>query len=150
MVTMQTINDFLAVKELAIAGVSRNRKKFGGMVFHELKEKGYTLYPVNPNADKIDETNCYKSVSDLPSTAKNLYIVTPKANTATILTDAIARGIRNVWIQQQSETPEALRIAKENNINLIHGECIIMYIAPSNSLHNFHRFLRKLFGGMPK
>ena len=53
MVTLKSINDFLSVKELAIAGVSRNNKKFGGMVFQELKAKGYKLYPVNPNAEMI-------------------------------------------------------------------------------------------------
>jgi predicted CoA-binding protein len=150
MITMQAINNFLSVKDIAIAGVSRDRKKFGFMVFHELKKKGYTTYPINPNTDSIDETRCYKSVSELPDSATSLYIVTPKATTLQIVKDAVAKGIKNIWIQQKSDTPEALALAKDNGINLIHGECIIMFISPSESFHKFHRFMRKLFGGMPR
>jgi predicted CoA-binding protein len=150
MVTLKAINDFLSVKEMAIAGASRNKKKFGGMVFQELKEKGYKLYPVNPNAETIDEIQCYKTVSELPSAATNLYIVTPKANTAQIIKEAISKGIQNIWIQQQSDSSEALELAKANGINLIYGECIIMFISPKQSFHKIHRFIRNIFGGMPK
>ncbi len=150
MVTLKAINDFLSVKELAIAGVSRDKKKFGGMVFQELKGKGYKLYPINPNADTIDEIQCYKTVSELPASATNLYIVTAKVNTLQIIREAIAKGIKNIWIQQHSDSLEALELAKANGINLIYGECIIMFISPKQSFHKFHRFIKKLFGGMPK
>jgi predicted CoA-binding protein len=150
MVTLQGINDFLSVKELAIAGVSRNSKKFGFMVFQELKKRGYNLYPINPNTDTFDNCRCFKSVLELPSTVSNLYIVTSKENTAQIIRDAVIKGIQNIWIQQKSETLEALTIAREHGIKLIQGECIIMFISPSESFHKFHRFLRRLFGGMPR
>ena len=150
MITMNAINEFLAVKELAVAGVSRDKKKFGGMVFQELKEKGYTIFPVNPNAETIYDTTCFKSVSDLPASTTNLYIVTPKKHTLEVIKQAVARGIKNIWIQQSSDTPEAIKLCMANNINLIHGECIIMFISPTKSFHKFHKFLRKLFGGMPR
>jgi len=150
MATLKAINDFLSVKDLAVAGVSRDKKKFGYVVFQELKKKGFSLYPINPNAETIDEVKCYKSVSELPVIITNLYIVTPKKNTAQIIRDAIAKGIRNIWIQQKSDTSEAIDLARENDINLIQGECIIMFISPSESFHKFHRFIRKLFGGMPR
>jgi uncharacterized protein len=149
MATLQAIKDFLSVKELAIAGVSRNPKKFGFMVFHELMKRGYRLYPINPNTDKIQDTKCYKSVLELPLTITSLYIVTPKENTEQILRDAIANGIKNIWIQQKSETSEALAYAAEQRINLVYGECIIMFISPHESFHKFHRLLRTLFGKMP-
>lgn len=149
MASLKAINDFLSKKDLAIAGVSRNTKKFGFMVFKELKKKGYNLYPINPNTDKIDNSICYKSVLDLPTSATNLYIVTPKINTEQIIKDAIAKGIKNIWIQQKSETAEALSIASENEVNLVYGECIIMFISPNESFHKFHRFIRTIFGKMP-
>ncbi len=65
-VTKAQINQFLASKEIAVAGVSRNEKKFGRIVFEELKKKGYNVVPVNPNIDQVDETKCYSSVDDLP------------------------------------------------------------------------------------
>ncbi len=50
MVTLNEIQKFLEPRKMAIAGASRNLKKFGGVVFKELKDKGFTLYPINPNA----------------------------------------------------------------------------------------------------
>jgi uncharacterized protein len=150
MKSMQAISDFMSVKNMAIAGVSRDQKKFGFMVFKELKKRGYTLYPINPNTDFIGDIQCFQSVLELPAQATNLYIVTPKEITAQIMRDAVTKGIHYVWIQQKSETPEALAIANENGIKLISGECIFMFMKAPEGFHKFHRFLRRIFGGIPQ
>jgi predicted CoA-binding protein len=48
MVTKKIIEEFLGPRKLAIAGVSGNSKKFGYLVFRDLKANGYEVYPVNP------------------------------------------------------------------------------------------------------
>ena len=48
MTSKAAIQAFMALKTLAVAGVSRNPNKFGTMVYKDLKSKGYTVYPVNP------------------------------------------------------------------------------------------------------
>lgn len=146
----QSISDFLSANEFAIAGVSRNNQHFGYRVFSELLAKGYTLYPLNPHAESIDDRKCYNQVRDLPSHLTHLYIVTPSGSTGQIMKDAIARGFKHIWIQQKSDTPEAIEMAKQNGINLVYGECILMHAEPVKSFHKFHRFMRKIFGGMPK
>ena len=67
MVTKKEIEKFFEPKKLAIVGVSRNKKKFGYLVFRDLKARGYEVCPVNPNTDKINGDLCYKSVKDLPA-----------------------------------------------------------------------------------
>ena len=150
MIRLQTIHDFLSTKEMAIAGVSRNPRKFGGAVFKQLTESGFTIYPINPNADKIGNTKCYPDVTSLPSEVDRLYIVTPKKQTKSILEDAIKKGIRKVWIQQMSHTDEAVNLAKETDIDIIAKECILMFAEPVAGVHKFHRFFKKLFGSYPK
>jgi len=61
----------------------------------------------------------------------------------------VDKGINNVWIQQQSETPEALKLGKENGINTIHHQCIFMFTQPTG-IHKFHRGIKQFFGGLPK
>ncbi len=53
MVKLQQIQDFIASQPIAMAGVSRNPKKFGFAAFRELKEKGMDIIPVNPHATEI-------------------------------------------------------------------------------------------------
>lgn len=150
MTTLNEIQKFLEPKKLAIAGVSRNPKKFGGSIFTELKNKGFDLYPINPNADEIQGVKCYKSISELPGDVKHLHIITPKNKTASVVSEAVSKGIEMIWIQQSSDTPEAIEVAKAANIPLISHKCIMMFSDPVNSIHRFHRSIVKFFGGYPR
>ncbi len=142
----ELIQTFLDGKEFAIAGASRDPRKFGRAVFDDLRKKGYTLYPVHHQADQIDGVSCYPDVHSLPGKVKKLLILTPASATAELVKQAGERGIREIWIQQKSASPEALDLAGKHDIRLIHGECIFMYAEPVKGVHKFHRFLSQLFG----
>jgi predicted CoA-binding protein len=150
MTKKESINQFLAPKKIAIAGVSRNNKKFGYAIFNELRQKGFDICPINPNAEEIDGVKCYKSVSEIPSGYDKLFIVTPKNDTDNMLKQAIDKGIKHVWVQQMSNTSETAKLAKDANVELIEKECIFMFAEPVTSVHKFHRFLWKVFGQLPK
>jgi hypothetical protein len=145
-----TIREFLAPKKLALAGVSRNPKKFGYAALKELKEKGFDVYPVHPEADEILGVKCYHSVSGLPADIRHLVSMVPKDQTRTVVAEALDRGISNIWIQQMSDTPEAIDLAKERNAGLVVKTCILMHASPVKSIHAFHRGLLKIFGMLPK
>lgn len=147
---IQPILDFLEGSEFAMAGVSRDRKKFGGALFADLNGRGFRIYPINPNADKIDGHDCYPDVTSLPEHVQKLFIVTAKKETVPLVEQAVRKGISKIWIQQMSETPEAIRLAEENNIDLITRECMYMHAEPVGSIHKFHRAVRKFFGRFPK
>lgn len=148
--SLPRIQQFLETKKMAVAGASRNPQKFGYQVCTLLKEKGYDLFPVNPNAEKIDELPSYSKISDLPEEVKHLLIVTPKKQTEKVVMEAIAHGIDQIWIQQMSDTPEAIAIALESEVKLVTGQCIFMWVEPVKGVHKFHRSLKKLFGLLPR
>jgi uncharacterized protein len=148
--TQNVIESFLAAKKVAVAGVSRDSKKFGYSVFTALSEKGFDVYPINPNTSSLGGTPCFQSISALPQDVKNLLILTPKNQTAGLVQEAIGKGISSIWIQQMSDTPEAIRLAESNNIQLITRQCILMWANPVTSIHKFHRSIKKIFGLLPK
>lgn len=150
MVTLNLINEFLAPRKMAVVGVSRNIKKFGGAVFKELKEKGYELYPVNPNAEEIQEIKCYKTVNDLPDDVAHILILTKANETEEVVKACVEKKVKMIWIQQKSDTPEAVKIIEEAGIPLIYKKCIMMFADPVQSFHKFHRFWVKAFGNYPK
>jgi hypothetical protein len=150
MTTLNEIKQFLAPKKFAIAGVSRNEKKFGGAIFKELREKGFELFPINPNATEIQGVKCYQSVNELPGEVNHLLVVTKKHETEKVVQQALENGMKMIWIQQKSETPEALEILQNSGISYIHKKCIMMFAEPVKSVHGFHRSLVKFFGGYPK
>jgi len=147
--TRQTIDIFLNEKKLAIAGVSRNSRKFGNVVFRTLKEKGYSITPINPNGGTIDGSVCTDSIANLGSDIENLLIVTHKRDTKKVLEEAISKGIKNIWIQNGCETKEAIKIAQENNINLVSKACFMMYANPKG-FHKFHQTISGWVGSFVK
>lgn len=149
MTTLKQINAFLDSQPIAMVGVSRNPKKFGYTAFKELREKGMKLIPVNPLADEILGEKSYPNVKMLPPEVKSILVFTKKEQTAAVIREAKVAGIKHIWIQQMADTKEALDELKDTDINLIKGECILMYFKP-HSMHKFHRGLKKLFGSFPK
>jgi uncharacterized protein len=137
--------EFIETKTLAIAGVSRDKKKFGNYVFRNLKEKGYEILPLNKNTSNINGTFCYTDVSALPDSITHLIVMTPKNQTMEVVEAAVKKGIKNIWVQQSSETKEVMDFANGKEQNFIFKKCIMMYAQPTG-MHKFHRFLNDLFG----
>ncbi len=39
---------------VAVAGATDNPSKYGAVIYRDLKLKGFTVYPVNPNRSTVD------------------------------------------------------------------------------------------------
>lgn len=149
MVTLRQIEEFLSSEPVAMIGVSRDPRKFGFTAFRELKEKGMNILPVNPHASEIHGAKVFKDIASLPDNVGGVIIMTKKDQTASVVKNAKDRGIRQIWIQQSCETPEAIKEATAPGINLITKECILMHYKP-HSIHKFHMRLRRFFRTFPK
>ena len=149
MVTLKQIEEFIASEPIAMAGVSRNPKKFGFAAFRELKEKGMNIIPINPYAEEIHGVKVFKDIKSLPPDVKSLLTMTKKSQTPALIKEAKEKGINNIWVQQMSESKEALQEVEGTGINYITGKCILMFYKP-HSVHKFHRAILKFFGRYPK
>jgi predicted CoA-binding protein len=146
----QAIDSFFAEDRFAVLGVSRSGTKFGNMAFKELKDKGMTVYQVNPSADEIAGEPCYRSLSDLPEPVGAVLISVKSEKALEAVQEAHAAGIGKVWLQQGVKSPEAVAWAEENGMTVVHNRCIMMFAEPVGSIHKFHRFLAKIFGAYPQ
>jgi predicted CoA-binding protein len=149
MATLRQIEEFLGSEPIAMAGVSRNPKKFGFAAFKELKEKGMNVIPINPLADEIHGSKVFHDIKSLPADVKGLIVMTGKDQTAGVIREAKDKGIRQIWIQQMAESKDALKELEGSGINYITKECILMYYKP-HSIHKFHAAIRKFFRRFPK
>jgi predicted CoA-binding protein len=146
---LQQIQDFIASEPIAMAGVSRNPKKFGFAAFRELKEKGMNLIPVNPYAAEIHGTKVYPDIKSLPDDVKGLIVMTGKDKTLSIVREARDKGIKNIWIQKNAESGKEMSELEGSGINLITRECILMFYKP-DGVHKFHVAIKKFFRRYPK
>jgi uncharacterized protein len=144
------IDDFLALKKLAVVGVSRKKGKFGNAVFKELKKREYTVYPINAHADSVEGEKCYPDLNSLPEPVQGVVTVIPPAKTEQVVKDAAEAGITHLWMQMGSQSESAVNFCKENHISVVANECIFMFAEPVTSIHKFHRWLNKIFGKLPQ
>ncbi len=149
MISKAIIDSFLQQKHIAVAGVSRNKTKFGAIVYRHMKKNGYDVYAINPNISDLEGDIVYPDVQSLPDEVTAIITVTKPDITLNIIKGAVDKGIRMVWMQKGSEGPEALKQAAVSGITTISGKCIMMFADPVKSIHRFHRFLMKLFGKYP-
>lgn len=150
LISLQNIDQFLNCKLIAVAGASRKEKSFSASAIAHLRAKGYTVLSINPNfVENNAGRNKFRSVSDLPKGVKNLLVLTNPTQTLSVVKSAIESGIKNIWVQQKSETPEVIALCSNNKVNLIYNQCIFMFTQPEG-IHKFHYNLKKFFGGVPK
>ena len=151
MTNLKQIENFLSNKHIGVIGASRNPKSFSSALINELINANYSVYPVNPKAETINDLKAFHTVEDLPKEVTAILYVTNAKATDALLQEAIDKGFKNIWIQNASETDKTESIINNNNINinLITKQCIIMYLN-NTGMHRIHKFVLNIFGKLPK
>lgn len=144
------IEDFISQRSLAVVGVSRSGKKFANAAFKELRSKGYAVFPVNPAAESVEGERCYPNLANLPARVDGAVVIAPREQALQVVRDAVAAGIRRVWLQQGAESQVAIDACREAGISVIAGECILMFAGSGHWIHRAHRFGRRVFGTLPR
>ncbi len=116
-----------------VAGASRDPKKYGYQVYKDLKEAGYKVYPVNPNADRILGDKCYLDLGDLPVKPDVVDVVVPPRVTEEIVKTCKRLGITKVWMQPGSESETAIEFCDKNHIDVVYGVCVMIERVKQNA-----------------
>ncbi len=121
---------FLAAATFAVAGASRDRTKYGNQVFRALVDSNRSVVPLNKSATEIEGYPSYASLQDLPAPPEALSIVTPPPVTREVVAQAIAAGVRHLWMQPGAEDADASAQARAAGLNVIDdGACLLVYLA---------------------
>ena len=155
---MQTIkeaaSEFLATRRVAVTGVSRNHKSGHGSntVYRRLRDRGYEVFPVNPNADEVEGDRSYKDLRSIPGGVDAVVIGTRPEQAQDTMRECADLGIKHVWMHRGpgagSVSPAATDYGRSRGITVIDGGCPCMF-APTADLG--HRVMRIVYAGhVPK
>jgi uncharacterized protein len=147
--TKKQIEDFVNEKNFLFYGVSEVKGKFGNLVLKHLNDNGYGVFPVHPELKQIIGIDCFKSPEDIINKVNCAIIILSPENTEIVISDLINYGIKKIWIQQRSESEKAIKMCNDNGIEVISGECIMMFTAPVTLIHNIHKWINKVTGKLP-
>ena len=112
----------------------------------ELKQRGYTVRLVHPEAQEINGETCVKNMAEIKDEVSAAVICLPPNAAADAIRDAAQAGIQQIWLQQGANGVETSKVSQELGVNPIIGKCLLMYAEPVTSFHTVHRFFAKLFG----
>jgi predicted CoA-binding protein len=73
----QAASEFLSNKRIAVTGVSRTPGSHGSnVVYKRLRERGYDVFAVNPNADEVEGDCAYPDLYSIPGGVDAVVIAT--------------------------------------------------------------------------
>jgi len=151
------INDFLAQKRIAVAGVSGKTKQHpaGNLIYQRLKKTGHQVFAVNPRLQAFDGERCYPNLQSIPGGVDGVVIVTRPETTERIVHDCSDAGVHRVWMHQSmgktgsSVSPAAVEYCRQHDIRVIAGACPMMYGDGVDLGHTCMRWILRLTGGLP-
>jgi len=149
----QAAAEFLAQKRIAVTGVSRSPKDHGAnVVYKRLRDRGYTVFAINPNADEVEGDRCYHDLKSVPDGVEGVVIGTSPHNAEVTMREAVDLGIGRVWMHRGpgtgSVSDEATRYGREHGVVVIDGGCPLMFDPTADGGHKFMRMVG--VGKMPK
>lgn len=147
--------EFLACKRIAVTGVSRKPEGHGGnVVYQRLRERGYQVFAVNPNADQVEGDKCYHDLRSIPDGVEAVVIGTRPATAESTIRECVELGIKHVWMHRSvgggSVSAEATAYGRANGISVIPGGCPLMFEPVSDGAHKAMRFVFTLTGAVPR
>ena len=150
------VDDFLAQKRIAVAGVSRDNSHHpvGNLIYHRLKSTGHDVFAVNPHMETFEGDRCYPDLQSIPGGVDGVVIITRPEVTEQIVHEADQAGVRRVWMHQSigkgtSVSPDAVEYCRQHDISVIAGACPMMYGDHVDVGHTCMRWMLKLTGGLP-
>ena len=130
MTTQDKIAAFLAAPLFAVAGASNDPDKFGYRCFVALKNSGRRVHPLNPRTPEIAGQRAFASIQEIPGQVVALSVVTPPSITERIVEEAIAAGVRWVWMQPGAESQAAIARAEQAGLQVIaEGPCVLVELS---------------------
>jgi uncharacterized protein len=141
------IREYFSERAMAVIGASNAKDKFGNLACRELKARGFRIFPVNPDASEICGERCYHTVDELGARTDRMLIILPPDMTHHLISTLDSGSVSHVWMQNGSESSEAIQECQAKGIRTIYRQCILMHAQPVRSYHLLHRWWRMNVSG---
>jgi uncharacterized protein len=149
----EAASEFLTQKRVAVTGVSRTPKTHGSnSVYRRLRDRGYQVFAVNPNALEVEGDRCYEDLTSIPGGVDAVVIATRPETAEATMHECAELGIKHVWMHWgtggSSVSPAATEYGRQHGITVIDGGCPLMFGPTADVGHKVMRIV--LAGHVPK
>ena len=151
----EAASEFLGKKRIAVTGVSRKPASHGSnIVYQRLRDRGYEVFAVNPNADEVEGDVAYLDLKSIPDGVDAVVIGTRPEIAEDTMRECVDLGIDYVWMHrafgQGSASQAAATYGREHGVHVIDGGCPLMFEPTSDGGHKVMKFFCTLAGTVPR
>lgn len=151
----QAATEFLAHKRIAVTGVSRTPGGHGSnVVYKRLKERGYEVFAVNPNAEQVEGDPCYADLQSIPGGVEAVVIATRPERAQSTIEECERLGIHDVWMHRSfgggSVAHDSAEYARKHGLMVIEGGCPLMFEPVSDPGHRMMKWAFTVNGHVPR
>jgi predicted CoA-binding protein len=120
-----TISRVLQIcRTLAVVGLSADPARPSFSVARYMQEHGYRIIPVNPRCAEILGEKCYPDLKSIPDAVDLVNVFRRPAYCVPIAEDAVAIGVKALWLQIGVVNEEAKRIAEAAGLTVVMDRCL--------------------------
>ncbi len=145
--------DFLKLKRIAVAGVSRTGQSPANAIATRLRETDHEVFAINPSGEAVDGHPTFANLAAVPGGVQGVVVVTDPEHARSVARDAAAVGAEWIWFHQGlgpvSYDDETLHIAHDAGLKVISVGCPMMYCCP-DGFHRCAHAVFRVFGRIPK
>lgn len=111
---------------IAVIGATDRPGKYGGIIYRDMKRKGFPVFAVNPYRRTVDGDACWPTVKDLPETPTIAVFVIPARRGLKVLEECAEAEIRNIWIQPGAFSPELEDALEAGDFDWLANACVMV------------------------
>ncbi len=111
-------------RTIAVVGLSPNPDRPSHDVARYLKQQGYRVIPVHPQADEILGEKVYRRLEDIPESIDIVDVFRRAEDTPSVAEAAVRVGARTLWLQLGIENDVAEAIASAGGLNVVQNRCL--------------------------
>jgi predicted CoA-binding protein len=153
--TRQAAAEFLSRKRIAVTGVSRTGQGHGSnIVYQRLRQRGYEVVAVNPNAERVENDLCFHDLKSIPGGVEAVVIGTRPETAEATIRECVELGITHVWMHRGPGTGSvneaAAEYGRQRGITVIDGGCPLMFGPTADFGHKMMRVVYTMNGHVPK
>lgn len=131
-ITPRLDNEKKDMKTVAVIGASNDRKKYGNKAVRAFLQRGYTVYPVNPNETEVEGLPAYGSIKDVPERPQMVSLYVPPPVVERILPEIAQKGCDELWMNPGTESDAGLAEAERLGLKVVQA-CSIVAVGVSPS-----------------
>ncbi len=151
----QAASEFLDHRRIAVTGVSRTPKTHGSnIVYQRLRQRGYEVFAVNPNADEVEGDPCFHDLKSIPGGVEAVVIGTRPEIAEDMMRECVDLGIDRVWMHRSfgggSVSDAATEYGRQHGVTVIDGGCPLMFEPTADVGHKVMRVVFSATGKVPR